>query len=179
MTPLLCALALLATDAWVLVRDEQRVTVSGDLPNLRTAQKLMKKFGAKFLWFRHGGKEYVVREGDVLKRAEAVTQGNGETDAREAQLDQTDRELEHQQQKLDRHQAALEQWEEAGDHGKLHRAQEDLNRVQEQINREQEKVGKEQEKLGRAEEKRAKEMDRRMAEVIAAALRDRSAKEVK
>ena len=175
MTPLLCALALLATDAWVLVRDEQRVTMSGDLSNLRTAQKLMKKFGR----FRHGGKEYVVREGDVLKRAEAVTQGDGETDAREAQLDQTDQELEHQQQKLDRHQAALEQWEEAGDHGKLHRAQEDLNRVQEQINREQEKVGKEQEKLGRAEEKRAKEMDRPMAEVIAAALRDRSAKEVK
>ena len=102
MTPLLCALALLATDAWVLVRDEQRVTMSGDLSNLRTAQKLMKKFGPKFLWFRHGGKEYVVREGEVLKRAEAVTEGNGETDAREAQLDQTDRELEHQQQKLDR-----------------------------------------------------------------------------
>ena len=58
MTPLLCALALLATDAWVLVRDEQRVTMSGDLSNLRTAQKLMKKFGPKFLWFRHGGKEY-------------------------------------------------------------------------------------------------------------------------
>jgi len=102
MTPLLCALALLATDAWVLVRDEQRVTMSGDLSNLRTAQKLMKKFGPKFLWFRHSGKEYVVREGDVLKRAEAVTEGDGETDAREAQLDQTDQELEHQQQKLDR-----------------------------------------------------------------------------
>ena len=82
MTPLLCALALLATDAWVLVRDEQRVTMSGDLSNLRTAQKLMKKFGPKFLWFRHGGKEYVVREGEVLKRAEAVTEGDGETDAR-------------------------------------------------------------------------------------------------
>jgi hypothetical protein len=179
MTSLLCAFALLASDAWVLVRDEQRVTMSGDLANLRTAQKYLKKFGPKFLWFRHGNKQYIVRDGDVFKQAEAVAQGDGETDAEEAQLDQADQELEHHQKKLDRHQAALERWEDHGDQEKLHRAQEDLNRAQEQINREQEKVGKQQEKLGRAEEKRAKEMERQMDALIAAALKNGTAKEVK
>jgi len=181
MTPLLCVLSLLATDAWVLVRDEQRVTMSGSIDeDLRDAQRLMKKFGPKFLWFRHGNKQYIVRDGKVLERADEVTQGDGETEAREAVLDEADAELEHHQQKLDKHQAALEQWQdnEAADK-KLDRAQQELDKAQEQINREQERVGKEQEKLGKAEEKRAKEMDRKMADLIATALRDGTAKEVR
>ncbi|MCA1828013.1 MAG: hypothetical protein ABR567_10770 [Myxococcales bacterium] len=180
MTPLLCAFALLASDAWMLFHTEERVTMSGDLSNLKSGQRLFKKFGPHFLWFRHAGKEYVVRDGKVLEKADQLTAGDGETEAREAILDEADAELDRHQQKLDKNQALIEKWQDRGVRDeKLQRAQEDLQKAQEQVTREQEKVSKKQEKLGKAEEKRAREMERKMAELIASSLRDGTAQEVR
>ena len=179
MTPLLCAFALLGSDAWILFHDEQRVTMSGDLSNLKEGQRVFKKFGPHFLWFRHGGKDYVVRDGKVLEKADAVTQGDGETEAREAVLDAADAELDRHQEKLDRSEAEIEKWTDQGVRDeKLRRAHAELSKAQKQVAREQEKLGKEQEKVGKAQEKRSREMERKMAELIATSLRDGTATEV-
>ena len=181
MTPLLCAFALLASDTWILFHDEQRVTMAGDLSNLKSAQQLFKKFGPHYLWFRHAGKEYVVRDGKVLDKADQIAPGDGEVDAREAVLDQADAELDRHQQKIDQAQDAIEQWEDRGAKGdeKVQRAREELRKAQEQLAREQQKLGREQEKLGKAQEKLAKEMEQKMAELIATSLRDGTAMEVR
>ena len=184
MTRLLCALVLVSTaafaeDPWVLVRDPQRVTMSGDLKNLDKARKYLAKFGPGYLWFRHAGKEYLVRDGKLLRQVEDVAQGEGTTAAQEALLEAQEQELERHQQRLEQHQAAIEEWEDSADREKLSTAQERLNRAQEEVNRAQEKLARAQEKLGRVEEQRSKEMERKMAALIAAALRDGKAQEVK
>ena len=180
MTPLLCAFALLASDAWILFHTEERVTMSGDLSNLNTAKRLSKKFGPKFLWFRHAGKEYIVRDGEVLKKATELAESEGEIDAREAILDADDAEIERHQRKLDENQAIVEKWQDQGVRDeKLQRAQEELSKAQRQIASEQGTLGREQEKLGKAQEKRAKEMERKMADLIAATLKNGTAKEVR
>jgi hypothetical protein len=180
MTPLLCAVALLACDAWVLVRDENHVTMNGDLKDLAPAQKFLKKIGPGYLWVRHGGRQYLIRDGKVLEEVEKAAHADVAVDEREAALDEQEQELDRHQQKIDRHQAALEEWEDAsGAERQLQKAQAELQRAQELVNEAQRKIGREQERLGQAAEKAAREGDRRVAELIETALRDGTAKEVK
>lgn len=184
MTPILCALVAASSpahaprDAWVFVRDAENVSMSSNLKDLEKARKYLSTYGPGYLWFRHAGKEYVVRDGAVLKKVREVT-GEGETDAQDAQLDAQDQELERHQQRLDQHEAEIEEWEDAADPSELRSAKERLRNAQKEVNRAQEKLAKEQEKLGRAEEKRSQEMERRMASLIASALREGKAQQVK
>lgn len=180
MTPLLCALSLLAADAWVLVQDEQRVTMSGSVKDdLEPARKLLKELGPGYLWFRHGGKQYVVRDGKFLDQILKVAQGDPAVQAHEARLEEQDQELDRQQQKIDRHEAELEKWEDQGASDDLRKARQELQRAQQELSRLQEKLGREEERLGRLEEKRSKETDKAVAALIAKALHDGLAREVR
>src|SRR5690348_6179936 len=153
MTPILCALSLLAADAWVLVQDEQRVSMSGSVKDdLEPARKLLKELGPGYLWFRHSGKQYVVRDGKDLHQVLQAAQGDPAVEAHEARLEQQDQELERQQRKIDRHEAAIEEWEDQGANDELRKARQELQRAQQELSRLQERLGREQERLGRIEE---------------------------
>ena len=185
MTRLLFALLLgssavpAAQDPWVFVRDAQKVSMSSDLKDLKKAQTYLAKFGPGYLWFRHAGKEYVVRDGAVLNQVREVVNDGDATAVRDAQLDAQDRELERHQQRLDKSEAEIEEWEDAADPSELRDAKERLRRAQEDVNRVQEKLAKEQERLGRIEENRSRDMERKMAALIASALREGKAQQVK
>jgi hypothetical protein len=178
-----CAFFLLASsafaeNAWVLVRDEQRVTMSGSLKNLEQARKHLKKFGPGYLWFRRGSKAYVVRDGKFLREVERVVRPDEAVSSADVLLEKEDAELERHQQRLERHQAALEEWEDMGAGEQLAREREKLARDQEALGREQEKLAREQEKLGKEQERSAHDLDRKMAGLIDQALRQHWAEEV-
>jgi len=180
MTPLLCALSLLAAYAWVLVQDEQRVSMSGSVKDdLEPARKLLKELGPGYLWFRHAGKQYVVRDGKFLQQVLKVAEGDPAVEAHEARLEEQDHDLERQQQKIDRHEAAIEEWEDQGRSDELRKARQDLQRAQQELSRLQERLGREEERLGRIEEKRSKKTDKAVAALIAKALHDGLAREVR
>src|SRR3954464_8667044 len=79
MTRLLAALVLLAPaafsaeDSWVVVRGERGATMHGGLADLEVARKYLKDFRLTYLWFRHGGKEYVVRDGKMIEQIDDLT----------------------------------------------------------------------------------------------------------
>jgi len=180
MTPLLCALSLLAADAWVLVQDEQRVSMSGSVKDdLGPARKFLKELGPGYLWFRHAGKQYIVRDGELLQQVLKVAQGDPAIEAHEARLDEQDQELERQQRKIDRHEAEIEEWEDQGRSDELRKARQDLQRAQRELSRLQERLGREQERLGRLEEKRSKKSEKAVAALIDKALHDGLAREVR
>jgi phage-related minor tail protein len=182
MLRLLCAVflissAALAEDPWVLVRDEQRVSMSGDLANLGRARSFLTKFGPGYLWFRHAGKEYVIRDGKVLAEVEKAVGSDQAKEEQEARLDEQDAELEHHQAKIDKHQAEIEKWEDTG--ADTSKAKEQLARAQERLQREQEKLHREQEKMAREDERIARQTEKKMAQVLRSALRSGAAEEVK
>src|SRR5260221_14775072 len=107
MLRIVCAAVLLsssalAEDPWVWVRDEQRVTKSGDLKNLDQARKHLKKFGPGYLWFRRGGKQYVLRDGELLREVKQVARPEEDVWAGDAGLDREETELGRQPAKLPR-----------------------------------------------------------------------------
>ena len=176
---LLISSSALAGDGWIWMRGDQQVTMSGDLKDLELARKYLSKLGPGYLWFRRGGKQYVVRDQKFTEKVERAVRQDNAANAKEAELEPREAELERQQSKLEKHQAALEAWEdEKGSGETLSREQRKLSRDQEAVNREQEKLAREQEKLGKEEERSARELEKRMAQLIDEALRTHVAQEV-
>src|SRR5712692_7533768 len=109
MKTLACALLLssaaLATpdDAWILVRDENAVTMHGDTRDIAAARKYLKD-GPGYLWFRRDGWTYVVRDGAVLKEIEEASAPQEELGSEQSRLGQRQSELGQQQSKLGRQQ---------------------------------------------------------------------------
>lgn len=57
-------------DAYALVRDgHDSMTVSGNMFDIRAADKAKLSLQGDFLWFRHGGKAYVVQDPTILAKA--------------------------------------------------------------------------------------------------------------
>jgi len=173
---LLLACAVAASDPWVLVRDEQNISMSGDLSNLATARKYLKKFGGPYLWFRHGGKQYVVRDGKLLGQVDAAMQDEPETAEAEAEIDRRQEFLERHQARLEKSQEELEAYD--GDDPAMERARRELERAQEELNRAQEKLERAQEKLAHESEKLGEQMEKKMHELIARALQQGAAVEL-
>jgi hypothetical protein len=214
MKPLLAALLLIAPatfahqdddesvegqEAWVVVRDDRSVTMHGDMRDLKIARRHFKEFGPGYLWFRRGGKEYVVRDGtlvqqilDATRPQEELGQLQGKLGHRQAELGQQQAKLGQQQAQLGQEQArtALRRARGDGDSSREERARErehereieetqrELGNGQQVLGREQEKIGQEQEKMGRQQEKLAKEVQRKVEETIEASLKSGQAQVV-
>lgn len=78
MKTLFCGLLFLATavlaseDAWVVVHDKDSSSMHGDLRDLEAARSHFGELGPGYLWFRRGGKEYVVRDQGALQQIDAT-----------------------------------------------------------------------------------------------------------
>jgi len=208
MTRFLAALTLLSAlpvaahdadeDSWVVVRDDKSATMHGDIGDLKIARRHLREFGPGYLWFRHDGKEYVVRDGAVIKAIDEMTRPQEDLGQAQSELGRRQSDLGHQQAKLGEQQARLGQRQAEVSLREAHRGlrgertdkrdrdeqreiddlQRELSKAQETLGREQEKIGHEQEKMGREQEKLSKKVQRKVEELIEASLKNGAAKRV-
>jgi hypothetical protein len=175
MSLLLCVL-LAASDPWVFVRDAQRTNMSGSLRDLEKAMKYQKKFGGGYLWFRHDGAEYVIRDGKLVKQIDEAVRPGEPTAEAEAELDLRQQQIEKQQARLEQHEEELEQYE--SDDPGLARAKRDVRRAQAELEEAQKKLSLAQEKLDGENERLSRQTEDKMALLIDRALHDGLAIEV-
>src|SRR4051794_32650109 len=110
MTNMLAAMVLLSSvsayardrDPWVVVRDENSVSMSGNTRDLERARSLLHEIGPGYLWFRHDGKEYVVRDGEKLKEINDLADRQAELGAEQGRLGRVQGDLGRQQGQLGR-----------------------------------------------------------------------------
>jgi chromosome segregation ATPase len=198
MKTLACALVLLSSaalsaepDAWVVVRDDRSASMHGDLRDLEAARSHLRELGPGYLWFRHEGKEYVVRDGALLKEIdeaarpqEELGQAQGELGRRQGRLGRQQGELGREQGQLGEKQARVamqrarrEMSGEKADSADLEaerdveETQRQLGKAQQVLGREQEKIGHEQEQMGRQQEKLSRAMQKKVQELIEASLK--------
>lgn len=112
---LACALALFLSsssafaampDAWVVVRDHDGVSMHGDTGDLEAAHSHLREVGPGYLWFRHAGKEYLVR-GDSLREVDELTRKQAELGAEQGRLGKVQGELGREQGRIGREQGKL------------------------------------------------------------------------
>ena len=184
MTLLLLAV-LASPTSWVVVRDDQQVTMHGDISDIKLARKFLPELGPGYLWFRQGGKEYVVQDKKVLDEIDEAIQPQNELGSDQARLGKRQADLGQQQAKLGQRQAQLgmEMARSSMQGGRPDRAVEEemqeLSRAQETIGREQEKIGHEQEKMGHKQERLSRQVEQKVAALIDASLKNGTAREVR
>src|SRR4051812_42884292 len=83
------------------------ITMSGDSKDVARARSF-KQGNGPLLWFREGGREYIVRDPDTLAQLDAVWKPGRELDAEESKLDRQHDGLEHKHDQLDARRDALE-----------------------------------------------------------------------
>lgn len=186
------------TDSWVLVRDNNSTSMQGDFGDIELARRHLRELGPGYLWFRHGGKAYVLRDGKVIADLEAAMRPQEELGEEQSRLGQRQAELGEQQAKMGEKQAALGQRQaeiamrrasrgmrgerdESGDREaeqEMSETQRELSKAQQTIGREQQRMGKEQQKMGDEQRRLSNEVRRKVEQVIASSLRDGTAKEV-
>lgn len=88
------------------------ITMSGDsrdVPRIRS----LKQGNAPVLWFRDGGREYVVRDPDTLAQLDAIWKPSRKLDDAEAALDRKEEEIDRKRDQLDARRDQLESRREA------------------------------------------------------------------
>ena len=155
-------------DSWVMLTGESSANMSGSMGDLEKAKRLRGKSGEDILWFRHDGKEYVVRDAAVMKRAKEIFRPQMELGAKQGELGARQGALGAKQGALGARQGALggkqgalgaqiaalsaEQSRSVKDDSQLEKRQRDLDAQQEDLSRQQEELGRQQEELGRQQE---------------------------
>jgi bla regulator protein BlaR1 len=173
------------------------VTMSGDTEDLQRVRRLRGDSKEDFLWFRRGGKEYVVHDASLLKRIKELTKAQGELGARQGELGGRQGALGARQGELGAKQGALgaEQGTLAADRARrgddadshdldkrekdLDAKMEDLGRQQEALGKQQEELGRQQEVLGHQQEELGRKTDKEIHEVMDRAVKSGAAQEVK
>jgi beta-lactamase regulating signal transducer with metallopeptidase domain len=184
-------------DAFVLLNSDSSATMSGSTGDIHRAKELRTKNGERLLYFKHGSREYVVRDPEVLKQAEALFEPQrklgaqqAELGARQADLGAKQAALGAQQAGLGARQAALaaDQARRSGD-GKddadleqkqadLSRQQDELGRQQDALGRQQDGLGHQQDELGRQQERLAGEAEKKLATLMDQLIASGKAQEV-
>ncbi|HTG35318.1 MAG TPA: M56 family metallopeptidase [Thermoanaerobaculia bacterium] len=185
-------------DSYVLLYgDDDSATMSGSSDDLRRVKRMRTNSHEDFLWFRHDGKEYVVRDAALLKQVKDLSKAQGELGGRQGELGGRQGALGAKQGALGAKQGTLgaEQGALAADRARrggdaddrdlerrereLDRKQEELSRQQEELGRQQEVLGKQQEELGRQQEELGRKAEREMKMLIERAIQSGAAQEVR
>lgn len=177
--------ALAATDdAWVVVHGPDSISMHGDMHDLEAAKSHLRELGPGYLWFRHDGKQYVVR-GEGLKEIEALAEEQQDLGAQQGRLGKAQGELGrpqgelgHQQGALGREQARSAMREDREAQREAAETQRELGRAQESLGREQAKLGREQAKLGEQQRALSKRMEQKIRHLIETSLKDGTAKAI-
>jgi bla regulator protein blaR1 len=188
-------------ESYVFLYGDGSSTMSGSMSDIDRAKKLRGSEGGDILWFRHGGKEYVVRDAATLKEIREIFKEQGELGRRQGELGGQQGKLGAQQGELGGRQGALgarqgalgakhgalaaEHARRGGDgddqelekkEAELDRQMEDLSRQMEELGRQQEALGRQQEALGRKQEDLGRQQEEASARAEKAfrELRDRA-----
>ncbi|HEX4497359.1 MAG TPA: M56 family metallopeptidase [Thermoanaerobaculia bacterium] len=173
------------------------VTMSGSTDDIQRVKRLRSDPKSDLLWFRHGGKEYVVRDAALLQKVKDLSKAQGELGARQGALGERQGKLGAQQGELGSRQGAIgaEQGSLAAERGRrgddadtrsldkrekeLEAKMEDLGRQQEALGKQQEELGQQQEKLGEQQEELGRKAEKEMHDLIDRAIKSGAAQEVK
>ncbi len=195
-------------DSWVFLYGDRSATMSGSTSSFEKARRLRGNSREPILWYRHDGKEYVVRDPAVLRQAKEILRPQTELGARQGELGARQGalgaqqgalgakqgELGGRQGALGGQQAALaaEQIGREGDDRDLDRRQEaldaemeelgqqqeELGRQQEALSRQQEALSRQQEELGRQQEAASKKAEQELRALMDQAIRSGAAQPV-
>ena len=180
----------------LLYGDRDSVTMSGSTDDIRRAKDLRGSGKGDLLWFRRGGKEYVVRDSALLKEVTGLYKPVAEMGARQGELGGRQGELGARQGKLGAEQGALgaQLGTIAADRARrgdaddrdlerrekeIDRKMEELSRQMEDLGRQQEALGKQQEELGRQQEELSARADKQLHELMDRAIHSGAAQEVR
>jgi len=184
-------------DYVLLYGDDDSATMSGSIDELKKVKRLRGDSKGGILWFRHGGKEYVVRDAALLKQAGELFKAQGELGARQGELGARQGELGGRQVALGAKQGALgaEMGALAADRARrgdssddrdlekrekdLNAKMEELGRQQEELGRQQEALGKQQEALGKQQEELGRKADKELRTLIDRSIQNGQAQEVR
>jgi beta-lactamase regulating signal transducer with metallopeptidase domain len=167
------------SEEYVLLRPNGSSTMNGSMGDVERARKLLGPGEKEILWFRHGGKEYVVRDSRTLEAAFALFAPQEELGRRQADLGSRQAELGSRQAALGAEQAKLgakqarlgaEQARVVRDEGRatsegreindrLARQQDDLSKQQDDLGRQQDELGKKQDALGKQQDELGAQQD--------------------
>jgi bla regulator protein BlaR1 len=167
------------SEEYVLLRPNGSSTMNGSMGDVERARKLLGPGEKEILWFRHGGKEYVVRDPRTLAAAFALFAPQEELGKQQADLGSHQAELGSRQAALGAEQAKLgakqarlgaEQARVVRDEGRatsegreindrLARQQDDLSKQQDDLGRQQDELGKKQDALGKQQDELGAQQD--------------------
>ena len=160
-------------EEYVLLRSNGTSTMNGSSADVERARKLLGAGEKEILWFRHGGKEYVVRDPSTLQAAfalfapqAALGKRQGELGSRQAALGAEQAKLGAKQARLSAEQArvARDEGRETGEgrevNDRLARQQEELGKKQDDLGRQQAELGKRQDELGRKQDELGAQQDK-------------------
>jgi beta-lactamase regulating signal transducer with metallopeptidase domain len=181
----------------LLYGDRDSVTMSGSTDDIRRAKSLRGSSNGDLLWFRRGGKEYVVRDSALLRQVTDLYKPVTELGARQGELGGRQGALGGKQGALGAKQGALgaelgamaadraRRGDDAADRDlerrekEIDRKMEELSRQMEDLGRQQEELGRQQEELGRQQEAASARADKELHELMDRAIRSGAAQEVR
>ena len=173
--------------AYVLVNGDSQ-DMSGSMDDLREAVRLRKRFGDTFLWVRRGDEKFVITDGKLIERVEALSGPQRKLGEKQSELGSQQVELGERQAKLGMEQARLGRRaardatdESASDRkhrGDLRKAQRDISEQQQELGEQQLVLGREQQKMGREQARLSREMHDRIREIVNEALQHGLARRV-
>lgn len=167
---------------FVLVRDDENTMMSGTLRDAERARR-HRRGGEQLLWFRYGGREYVVRDAAVLREVEAlwepvgrIGEEQGRIGARQGAIGEAQGRIGAQQGEIGAQQARLGARQgvigsrlavlttrEAAEVSAAERRE--IEREREALHDESRQLGREMEELGRKMRDLAEPMDERGGEM--------------
>ncbi len=166
--------------------DSTTTTMSGSMDELKKVKRLRGDSRGGILWFRHGGKEYVVRDAALLKQAGELFKAQGEVGARQGELGGRQGALGAKQGALGAEMGALtadrarrgDGGDSAGDRD-LEKREKELDARMEALSHQQEELGEQQEALGRQQEELSRKAEKELRTLMDRALQNGQAQEVR
>jgi hypothetical protein len=152
-------------------------TMYGSTNDFRAAERL-RKGKEPLLYFRRGGKSYLVRDAGVLRQAEAIVRPQQELGARQGELGSRQGALGARQAALGQRQAAVALRQVSGGRAEAAREQAALGRQQSELGRQQAALGVEQGRLGRQQGELARQAKVKLGALVDDALRRGLAQQV-
>lgn len=149
-------------DAYALVRAGHTGMSLGNNADWKDIESLKRKIPGDFLWFRNGGKAYVVQDAGVLAKAidafAPVDRLGAEMDGYGQEMDQHGKVMEQLGKEMEKAASGIEH----GPDRKVQREMESLGRQQGKLGREMEKVGRQMDGANRSQREA---LDRQMEQL--------------
>ena len=184
-------------EPYVFLSGDGSITMSGSSDEVGKVKQLQGSSKGGLLWFRRGGKEYVIRDAALLKQAKELFKAQAELGARQGELGGRQGALGAKQGELGAKQGSLgaemgtlgaarvRRGSDADDRDldrrekEISARMEDLGRQQEALGRQQEELGRQQETLGRQQEELSRKAEKEMHDLMDRAVQSGAAQPVK